>query len=34
MVAIDDGNGGKIFVDVTNLETGLVLYFGGDDVNW
>ena len=34
MVAIDDGNGGKIFVDVTNLETGLFLYFGGDDVNW
>ena len=34
MVAIDDGKGGKIFVDVTNLETGLVLYFGGDDVNW
>ena len=34
MVAIDDGNGEKIFVDVTNLETGLVLYFGGDDVNW
>lgn len=34
MVAIDDGNGGKIFVNVTNLETGLFLYFGGDDVNW
>lgn len=34
MVAIDDGNGGKIFVDVTNLESGLVLYFGGDDVDW
>ena len=34
MVAIDDGNGGKIFVDVANLETGLFLYFGGDDVNW
>ena len=34
VVAIDDGNGGKIFVDVTNLETGLFLYFGGDDVNW
>lgn len=34
MVAIDDGKGGKIFVNITNLESGLALYFGGDDVDW
>ncbi len=34
MVAIDDGNGGKMFINITNLEAGFALYFGGDDVNW
>ena len=35
-VAIDDGTGtgNKIFVNITQLEAGFALYFGGDEVNW
>lgn len=28
------GTGEKIFVNITQLEAGFALYFGGDDVNW
>ena len=28
------GTGEKIFVNITQLEAGFALYFGGDEVNW